>query len=113
MKRSADPPSSRRRDADSPEWPGDSGLRTLIENLPGAVYRCALGPPARVLEISDGVLALTGRPAAEWTQGGPSPSELVHPDDLEGVERAILAAVADGRPYDVEYRVPHADGSVR
>lgn len=37
----------------------------------------------------------------------------LHPDDRARVERRIGEAIASGEPYDVEYRVRHADGQYR
>ena len=39
--------------------------------------------------------------------------DLIHPDDLQSVERAGRAAVQEKRPYEVEYRIVRADGEVR
>ena len=39
--------------------------------------------------------------------------ELTHPDDRQRVREAIDAAVAEDRRFHVEYRIQHADGSVR
>jgi PAS domain S-box-containing protein len=38
--------------------------------------------------------------------------ELVHPDDRELVNRAIACAVADGSPYELEFRNQWPDGTV-
>ena len=44
--------------------------------------------------------------AADWLAG-------VHPDDLPAVQAAMDACLRDGGPYDVDFRVLEADGSVR
>lgn len=36
----------------------------------------------------------------------------IHPDDREGVERAIRAAISSGQPYEGDYRVLWPDGSI-
>jgi signal transduction histidine kinase len=38
-------------------------------------------------------------------------SSTVHPEDREWVERVVVAAVEQNRPYDVEYRSVRPDGS--
>jgi len=38
---------------------------------------------------------------------------VTHPEDSAAVDREIAAATAAGRPFALEYRVVHADGSVR
>jgi PAS domain S-box-containing protein len=37
---------------------------------------------------------------------------LIHPDDREAVREAMVSSVESGRPYQAEYRVTRADGSV-
>ena len=38
---------------------------------------------------------------------------VIHPDDRRGVEQAIAATLRDGVPYEMQYRVVLADGSMR
>lgn len=38
--------------------------------------------------------------------------QIIHPDDWQVLEAATNTAIADGIPYEVEYRILHADGSV-
>ena len=47
---------------------------------------------------------------AEWTRVVPS---IIHPDDRRRVLEAGEAALRAGRRYDIEYRIVHADGTVR
>ena len=92
----------------------DRQLHTLIDNLPGMVFS-ATGDRTRTLSfVREGCLELTGRTAAELT--GPPPrslTRLIHPDDQERVITTVQWAVAEDQPYEVEYRLTHADGSER
>ncbi|HET8539636.1 MAG TPA: ATP-binding protein [Anaeromyxobacter sp.] len=89
-------------------------LRTLVANLPGAVYRSEPWPPWRVQYLSEAVVALTGHPAAAYlVPDGLTWADAVHPDDAARVDGAIAEALEARRPYDVEYRVVHADGHPR
>lgn len=92
----------------------DRQLHTLIDNLPGMVFSAA-GDRARSLYfVSEGCVELTGRTAAELT--GPPPRsliDLIHPEDQERVITTVQWAVAEDQPYEVEYRLAHADGSER
>ena len=38
---------------------------------------------------------------------------LVHPDDLDGVQRSLAVSIAEWRPFETEARLVHADGTVR
>ena len=89
----------------------DRSLRTLFEHVPGAIYRSDPGSARRMRQISRGVSALTGRPAADFTEGRLNWSDVIVPDDL-GAQRAFDDLAAGGE-YSLEYRVVHLDGSTR
>lgn len=87
--------------------------RTLVANIPGVVYRVEVDPPWRVLFCSEAALAVTGYPAADFLSGTRLYGLLVHPDDRPGLERAVADAVANHRPFEVEHRLVHPDGTLR
>lgn len=87
--------------------------RTLVENVPGVVFRCELAPPWRISFISAGALSVTGFPPEEFTSGRRNWAELMAPEEVERVDRAVQEAISERRPYEVEYRIRHADGSER
>ena len=37
---------------------------------------------------------------------------IVHPEDMEAADQAVAAALAGTRPYDIEFRAVHPDGTV-
>jgi diguanylate cyclase (GGDEF)-like protein/PAS domain S-box-containing protein len=88
---------------------------TVVSHLPGAVYRSRAGDHWATEYVSDGVEALTGYPPADFL--GPAPAraylDLILPEDRARVDAEVEAALATGRPYAVEYRIRHRDGSVR
>ena len=85
--------------------------RTLINNIPGAVYRCKADQTWTLLFQSEAIAEITGYPVdhpihqEDW--------RLIHPDDRERVDREITAAIARRRSFESEYRLLHADGSIR
>ena len=86
--------------------------RTLVGNVPGAVFRAELDERRTMLEISEAVFDLTGRPASHFLppEGG-SFAALVLPED-----RAVLKEVEASRPgenFHIEYRIHRADGEAR
>ncbi len=91
----------------------EAEYRTLVENAPVAVYRCEARPPWRVAQISAGVHHVTGRLPAEFLAGGLRWADVVVPEDLPRVERAVARGVADHARYEIEYRVLDAHGEVR
>ena len=92
----------------------DARFRALVESIPGALYRRAAGTPWRFDFVSDGIETIAGYPALELLQpGGMADAALPVPEDLPAFTDAVIAAVSAGQPFEVEYRVRHADGSTR
>ena len=89
-------------------------LRALFDRLPAMVFSAAMDCDRTLLLVSDGCEPLTGRTAAELI-GPPARTlaELIHPDDRARVLAAVQWAAAEGCPYQVDYRLLHADGGAR
>ncbi len=87
--------------------------RTLIENVPGAVFRCEFSPPWRVSFLSAGAASVTGYEPEDFTSGQRKWADLMTPDEVDRVNRVIEQAAAERKPYEVEYRIRHAGGSER
>ena len=86
----------------------------LISNGPGAIYRCAPGGDWSIEFFGDEVEALCGHPASDFIQNRVrSFVSVIHPDDRLDVERQVVAALARREPFELEFRIVHADGSVR
>ncbi|MBI3924895.1 MAG: response regulator, partial [Armatimonadetes bacterium] len=89
-------------------------FRNLVANLPGAVFRCRIDGGWLAEFVSDRVLELSGYPSSDFLEdSGRSLESLMVPEDRETAVSAMRAAVEEGRPWSVEYRVRHRDGSVR
>jgi PAS domain S-box-containing protein len=88
-------------------------LRTLVANVPGVVYRSEVAPPWILTRMSEGALALTGRPAEEFTSGATKYAGIILPEDLPLVERAVADGVANRAPFHIVYRILHTDGRPR
>lgn len=87
---------------------------TLIASLPGMVFRIRNEPDWPVEFISEGSTALTGwRPDQLIDEIEIRHAEVVHPEDREKVWRAMDAALRDGRPYEIEYRIVTRQGVVK
>ena len=59
--------------------------------------------------VSPAFERITGHPEGEFIANWRSWLESVHPDDVQILARAH-AELANGRPYDIEYRFRHVDG---
>lgn len=88
--------------------------RTLIENVPGAVFRSCVDMPAPMLHVSAGVEGLTGYEAEALLSGGQCTWEdIILEEDRPRAEAEIRRAVAEHLQYAVEYRIRTKDGRVR
>jgi diguanylate cyclase (GGDEF)-like protein/PAS domain S-box-containing protein len=120
----------REQQIDLPEWPTHSPsaatapelserdtarmLKTLLGNLDGMVYRSRLDADWTMEFVSEGCVRLTGYdPGDLLLNNRISYESITHGQDRARVRRAIHAALAQGKRFDVEYRIQHADGSVR
>ncbi|MGZ6952969.1 MAG: EAL domain-containing protein [Acidimicrobiia bacterium] len=87
--------------------------RTLIANLPGAVFRCSATPPYTDEFVSDAVEELTGYTAREFLDGDVVYDDLILSDHQRRTDSELEESIADGRAFVIEYPIRHRDGSVR
>jgi PAS domain S-box-containing protein len=90
----------------------ESLLRSLMENVPGAIYRAVNDSDWTVLRVSDEIETITGHSAASFVDGSKLES-VTHPADREPVDQEIAAARREDRPWVLEYRIVHAEGGIR
>lgn len=88
--------------------------RTLVSNIPGAVYRCACDANWTMEIISTPIKEICGYPASDFIDNRVrSFASIIHPDDARMVQETVMKGISQKQPYIIEYRVMHADGSVR
>lgn len=88
--------------------------QSLVNNLPGATYRCSQGALWTKQYVSVGIESLSGYPASDFVNDiVRSFGSMVHPDDVARVERQLDEALQDGSPWELEYRIIQRDGGVR
>ncbi|PSJ44407.1 hybrid sensor histidine kinase/response regulator [Zobellella endophytica] len=85
-------------------------LATLMANLPGMAYRGRNDRQWGMIFVSEGCRALTGYAPEEMTAGRPHYVELVHEQDKAALWQQVQDALAERRPYQVEYRIHTRDG---
>ncbi len=87
-------------------------LRTLMDNVPGVVYRAL--PDWSFSFVAAEAERITGYAAEEFRTGSVSVRDLVHPDDLALLRKAMREAVAQrAGNFRMEYRIRQKDGSYR
>lgn len=106
---------SERRAMEQALQTSEQQFRSLIGNIPGIGYRSMLGNDWPMIFISDAVERVTGYPARDFVGTPPLRvfGALIHAEDRLRVAKEIGVAMREDRPFLVEYRLLHADGSVR
>ena len=88
-------------------------LRTLVENLPGIVFRCRNNSDWTMQYISDGCKYTTGYwPEELCRAGGITWASLIHPMDRENVWNTVQTAVAKKEKFQLKYRITNKDGNL-
>ena len=89
-------------------------LKTLLSNVHGMVYRCRDDADWTMEFVSEGCSRITGyEPRDLMFNGRVSYESLTHPEDQLWVREAIREALKQRVPFDLEYRITHADGGIR
>ena len=89
-------------------------LETLIENLPGMIYRCRNEPTWPIETVEGETESLTGY-AAETLERNEVAwgEEVVHPDDRADTWNAVQEALETGGTFEVTYRIRTKDGRTK
>ena len=90
-----------------------NSYKSLVENIPGAVFRSRPGVDLPVLQLSNGITPLTGEPPERFLSGERAYRQMIHPDDKPQVSEAIAEAIAKRCAYSIEYRIKATDGVTR
>lgn len=85
-------------------------FRTLVENVPGVVFRSQIDAPWAVMHISPNIESLTGAKPHEFLSAEVSFGDFIVPDDFAAIEDAIATALRQRTSYEVEYRMKGRSG---
>src|SRR3954463_11462524 len=89
-------------------------VRSLLRNVPGAVYRCDIDEAFTMRLLGDEMERITGYPARDFIANADRTFEsIIHPDDRALVHRGVHEAIDAAEPYALEYRIVTAAGEVR
>jgi diguanylate cyclase (GGDEF)-like protein/PAS domain S-box-containing protein len=91
----------------------EARLRTLVKNIPGAVYRCSATPPYADEFVSEAVHALTGYTAEQFLRDDVLFDKLILAGHRERTDRELEDALSTRQPFVIEYPIRHRDGSIR
>lgn len=88
--------------------------RSLVANIPGVVYRCDVDLERTMRFMSDYTFELTGYAATDFIESSVrSFSSIIHPEDRETVELAVMEGIKKSGSFFIEYRILHKSGKVR
>lgn len=85
-------------------------FRTLVENVPGVVFRSQIDAPWAVIHISQGIEALTGATPEEFMSARVAFGDFILREDFTAIEDAIRTALERHTSYEVEYRMRARNG---
>jgi PAS domain S-box-containing protein len=86
--------------------------RTLVEELPAALYISSLDRTSDAVYVSPAIVDLLGYELGQWSENPQLFTEILHPLDRDAVLTEIEEAKRTGVPYEAEYRVFRGDGSI-
>jgi diguanylate cyclase (GGDEF)-like protein/PAS domain S-box-containing protein len=88
-------------------------FRTLLLNIPGAIYRCAAKSNWDMEFISDNIETMSGYPASDFIASRVRTfASIIHAEDWQAVEQVVDEALGRREPFILEYRIVRADGGV-
>ncbi|MEG4320093.1 MULTISPECIES: ATP-binding protein [unclassified Microcoleus] len=89
-------------------------FRTLVSNIPGAVYRWVLDSDWTIEFISDAIADISGYAATDFMNNRVRNfNSIIHPEDAVMVQNIIDKRILKKRDYFIEYRIIRADMTVR
>lgn len=91
----------------------ESRFRELVESIPGFAYRCKLDSNWTMAYFSPGFTELTGHSIENFVDNKVrSYSSIIHPDDLDCVDRAVRTGTENRQPFEIEYRIFDSQGRI-
>ena len=87
---------------------------TMVESIPGVVYRARMEPDHHFQYISDDIADMTGYQAHELqSQDSTRYAEIIHPRDLNRVQTFIQNQLNLQKPYQLQYRILAQNGETK
>ena len=103
------------RRPDAPEDPGQRWhrLESLVNQLPGAVYRCTYDTSWSSLFMGAGFKDICGIDPSQLDPAGRSFRDVIFDEDIPRIMETVAEAVENETYYSIEYRVHTDDGSMK
>lgn len=85
-------------------------LQSIINNTPGAVFRCYTDSNWTMLFISPKCQQILGYTDEDFMHHRVHVGTIIHPDDVAYAEKEAYSALAESRQYELRYRLRHKQG---
>jgi PAS domain S-box-containing protein len=86
-------------------------LETLMNNLPGMVYKCRNDKDWTIEFMSSGCFAISGYYPEDFIDNNKiTYNELIHPNDRDFVWNEVQKALSNRKSFEFEYRIINASG---
>lgn len=103
-----------RKEAELQLKESEERFSSIVQNVPGIIFRCLIDEAWTMLFISEQVETISGYPAADFIDNKKrSYADMIVPEDLQKVQDAVAEKIKIKEQYAVEYRITRADGSER
>jgi PAS domain-containing protein len=87
-------------------------LESVIARMPGFLYRCKADKEFTMMELTSGFERSCGFPASDILNNSVrSFASLIHPDDGQAVDEAVVVGLEERRNWNINYRLLHVSGS--
>lgn len=86
--------------------------RSLMDNMPGVVFRCQVNKSWSMIFISPSINEVTGYLPSEFINKHIEFGHLICNDDIARVNQSIEQAIASNSQYSIEYRLRHRNGKL-
>ncbi len=87
--------------------------RTLVEQLPAAIYILEVGPPRRTTFVSPQIESFLGFPRDGWLGESKLWRDQIHPEDRAAIRDMWAEHDRTGQPFSLEYRMLSLDGNAQ
>ena len=104
---------TQRKQTESALQASEKRFKTLVANVPGAIYRCLNDDEYTLKFVDDEILAISGYRAADLLENKSLAFlSTIYSEDRDRVVREVQAAISHKRAYTIEHRIVRSDGAI-
>ncbi|MCS3923855.1 PAS domain S-box protein [Methanosalsum natronophilum] len=89
-------------------------FRSLVDNVPGVIFRCKYDNNWTMLYLTDKIKQITGYDPSDFIDNSVrSYSSIIHPEDRQQVIDDVKIGFQQELPYELNYRIITKDGEIK